>query len=64
MSKITKEDVEHVLAFITIGGFLMALLWNILVVNHTKDVERDKFYATHCKQVEQHTLSNRFECIK
>lgn len=60
MSDITKEDVSVAV----VAVFFALLLWNILVVNHNKDVERDKFYATHCRVVEQKTFSNRYECVK
>jgi 1,4-dihydroxy-2-naphthoate octaprenyltransferase len=59
MNKLDLNDLLKVIAFI----FVMFLAWNILVSNHTKDVKRDEFYATHCKQVKQtEVFSKIYNC--
>lgn len=49
MSKFSRDDVYAAVAFIA----LFALAWQLLVTNHQRNVERDKFYAAHCKRVEE-----------
>lgn len=34
---------------VVMAAFFMFLLWNILVINHRKDIERDKYYIDNCK---------------
>lgn len=32
--------------------FFAVLLWNVTVVNHRKNIERDQYMVTHCKSVD------------
>jgi cyanate permease len=50
MSKI--QEISSALLIWAGAAFVALLLWFVLVVNHQRDLERDKFYAQHCQTVE------------
>lgn len=63
MSKIKREEVMAVIGLAFLGIFLAALSWQVLVTNHSRNVERDKFYAEHCKNVTKSgILTNTYQC--
>lgn len=53
MSKITRYEVFAAVLIIFGVVFAAPLLWQVLVVNHSHNVERDKFYAEHCQNVKE-----------
>lgn len=62
--KLRLIDIFAGVAYTIIGLFVMALLWSVLVGNHQRNVERDKYLFTHCKSVAQKTglFSAYYEC--
>lgn len=59
------DDAWAVIAVVFVGCFFLAVLISNNI-NHRLNVERDKFYADHCKTVEQQpsVLGNvRYECV-
>lgn len=51
MSKINREEVYAIIGIIFSAVFVSFLSWQVLVVNHSRNVDRDKFYAEHCSTV-------------
>ena len=41
-----------------LGGFLMYVVYGLVVGNHKLNIERDKYYADHCRVVEQKSAVN------
>lgn len=64
MSKLNREEVFAAI-LITFGAvFVSALSWQILVTNYARNVERDKFLAGNCKNIEEQNglFSKRYVC--
>ena len=58
MKNINKEDIGMALLIGTVLISVMALLYGILIYNHSQNIKRDEFFATHCKTVTTSTNIN------